>query len=419
MLDIDENSRKSVILIVSYLFPFGQMQDSFFEDEITWLKEHADLKIIPVARRKYRSEHSRLSRFQKEVIDFGDSREFNPKQLRWLVGSSWHLLRALVYEYKLAFVEKRSAKTFSKIFREGVKAWVWSISQIPPAPTQRSDVIYSLWAGTPGLCAFLLSKHYKSGLVIRYHGQDLYEDSRGFVPFNRYVSQSSNVTNVFLGNTAMEYFQSEVNPSIAQSVVVPLSVTNLVQAKWKGNTSKLKVLTVSNDARLKRTGLIHQCLTHLSETENLRIEWEHAGKLRADTIETLKANSKNFRFNYLGEIEQAKLREYMANSDFSFLLSLSESEGMPYSITQSLSLGIPVVSTKVGAIEDIAAIDETLLLPVNVTPESFRKLFRSLPEVFWQNNYRRQIRKDARIQFSSTNAGNQILKTLREAQVYN
>ena len=417
MFDMDENSRKSAILVVSYLFPFGQMQDSFFEDEITWLKEHANLTIIPVARRKYRRQHSRFSRFEKEVIDFGHPRVLGPMQLRWHVGSGWHLLKALFYEYKSAFAEKRTTQTFSKISKEGAKAWVWSISQMPPPLSQRPQVIYSLWAGTPGLCAFLLSKHYKSGLVIRYHGQDLYEDSRGFVPFNRYISQSGDVTNVFLGNTAMEYFQSEVSPSIVKSVVAPLSVTNLGQAKWKGDTSKLKVLTVSNDAPLKRTGLIHQCLKHLSETENLRIDWEHAGKLRADTIETLTANSKNFRFNYLGEMEQAKLREYMANSDFSLLLSLSESEGMPYSITQSLCLGIPVVSTKVGAIEDIAAIDETLLLPVKVTPESFRELFVGLPEVFWQHNYRRQIRKDAKFQFSSTSAGNQILKTLLRAQV--
>lgn len=416
MSDIDEKVRSSVILIVSYLFPFGQMQDSFFEDEITWLKRHANLKIIPVARKKYRSRHSRYKSFEKEVITFGNAGESNLKKLRWLVGSSWHLLKALFYEYKLAFIEKRAIQIFAKISREGLKAWVWSISQVSPGTIQRPRVIYSLWAGTPGLCALLLSHHFRCGLVIRYHGQDLYEDSRGFVPFNRYVSQRRNVTNVFLGKSAMQYFQNEVSPSVANGVVVPLSVQNLIQAKWGGDPSSLRVLTISNDVLLKRIDLIHQCLIRLAESENISIEWEHAGKLRADTTQILKNNSNNLRFKFLGEMEQSKLRTYMATSDFSFLLSLSESEGMPYSMTQSLSLGIPVISTKVGAIQDIAAIDDSFLLPVGVTPERFRNLFLSLPEFFWQKTYRKEIRRDARLQFSSANAANQILKTLHEAQ---
>lgn len=401
------------VLVVSYLFPFGQMQDSFFEDELLWLRERISLRIIPVARKKHHRRFARYQRFSSEVasVDIGQTRII--WDLRWITLSISIILRALHFELREALVRRESLRNIARVFREGAKVWAWSLSSRSLSSLRTPTAVYSLWAGTPGICAYIMARYFNTGLVMRYHGQDLYEDRNGFIPFNRYISQRDSVSNVFLGISAREYFHTNVSNLDTRSEVIPLSISIIEKVSARPESATVRFLTVSNDVPLKRLDLAHACLTRLSKER--KIEWEHVGLLRSETKQLLEKTSRNLSFKFLGEMEQSELRKQMLTGGYACLLSFSDSEGMPYSLTQALYLGIPVISTSVGAVQDIAALSAPFLLPRAPKPETFVTHFNGVHSLMLEDGFRQGISERATAQFSPIGPANKILSTLIEA----
>lgn len=63
--------------------------------------------------------------------------------------------------------------------------------------------------------------------------------------------------------------------------------------------------------------------------------------------------------------------KYYATHEIDWFMLLSTSEGLPVSILEAMSFGVPVIATDVGGVSE-AVDDETgLLLPVDVEKEEF------------------------------------------------
>lgn len=64
-------------------------------------------------------------------------------------------------------------------------------------------------------------------------------------------------------------------------------------------------------------------------------------------------STHNIKINFYGEIENNRLMEEYKKNCFDVFLNVSESEGIPVSIMEALSFGIPVIATDVGANQEI------------------------------------------------------------------
>ncbi len=101
--------------------------------------------------------------------------------------------------------------------------------------------------------------------------------------------------------------------------------------------------------------MIAQSLYKISE--NIEIEWVHYGdgennsKVKLETeIENLPSNIKVYLPGY---IDSSALMEIYKNQDFDIFVNVSTSEGIPVSIMEATSFGIPIIATDVGGTSEI------------------------------------------------------------------
>src|SRR5690606_33025349 len=61
----------------------------------------------------------------------------------------------------------------------------------------------------------------------------------------------------------------------------------------------------------------------------------------------------NLEFSYKGQLSSADVREFLARNWVDIFINLSSSEGMPVSMMEAMSFGIPVVATRVGGVPEL------------------------------------------------------------------
>ena len=89
--------------------------------------------------------------------------------------------------------------------------------------------------------------------------------------------------------------------------------------------------------------------------KNLNLEWIHFGdgELRKDLEELAKNKLANVNYNFTGNISNEKILNFYSENYVDLFLNVSSSEGIPVSIMESLSAGIPVIATNVGGNNEI------------------------------------------------------------------
>jgi glycosyltransferase involved in cell wall biosynthesis len=75
-----------------------------------------------------------------------------------------------------------------------------------------------------------------------------------------------------------------------------------------------------------------------------------AGEIKSDMKDAFDSRPKNV--NYLGALDNALLIKEMAKADF-FLFPTVHPEGFPNSIVEAMAIGLPIISTNIGAISEM------------------------------------------------------------------
>jgi glycosyltransferase involved in cell wall biosynthesis len=73
----------------------------------------------------------------------------------------------------------------------------------------------------------------------------------------------------------------------------------------------------------------------------------------------------------MGQCKNEEILRFYENNHVDLFISLSESEGLPVSMMEAQSYGIPILASNVGGISEIVQNEKTgILLPVNIKPEN-------------------------------------------------
>ena len=70
-------------------------------------------------------------------------------------------------------------------------------------------------------------------------------------------------------------------------------------------------------------------------------------------------------------VDNEKILEFYENNHIDCLISVSTTEGIPVSMMEAISFGIPLLSTDVGGCKEIVTNQTGLLLPQNYSQEEF------------------------------------------------
>lgn len=115
----------------------------------------------------------------------------------------------------------------------------------------------------------------------------------------------------------------------------------------------LKIVFVGRISKPKRPDLAIEAVSLLNEKDRQRISLDIIGA--GNGLEKLKTFKNNIlptgSVNFLGSCAREKTLEVLKAADL--LLLISDWEGFPYSILEAMSLGVPVLASRVGGISEV------------------------------------------------------------------
>lgn len=237
------------------------------------------------------------------------------------------------------------------------------------------DTVYCYWSDAQAYAAILLKKN---GLVknvfARAHGYDLYEDRRpySYMPLKRqFIKQFDCI--LAISNQGKEYLSTTYGANSKNIFVSRLGVpVNEFYTKHTA-ANKLNILSTSFCVPIKRIDKIIDALALCkSKVEDIDIYWTHIGG--GPLFETLSAlakeklAAKGVRFNFTGMMKNTEVKKYFELNEVDLFVNASESEGVPVSIMEAMSYGVPTIAPNVGGISEIVSNRDGCLM--SVVPDS-------------------------------------------------
>ena len=213
--------------------------------------------------------------------------------------------------------------------------------------------LYSYWCDDSALGLAMIQNKYPSVKSFsRIHGWDVYFEVNdiNYLAFRHYITDS--LKTIFsISNKGKQYCNDVWKIKNTDKIIVSrlgVSVqTPLILSQ------ELLLVSCSNLIPLKRVNLIIQALSNIID---LNIKWVHFGDGKERENLELLANTilnTNITWEFKGWMPNDEIMKwYKANSP-SLFINVSSSEGIPVSIMEAISFGIPIIATNVGGTSEI------------------------------------------------------------------
>lgn len=248
-----------------------------------------------------------------------------------------------------------------------------------------SVILYSYWFYIPARIAVELKYYFKNRgievtLVSRAHRFDIYENmERRPLPQRKLLLNEFN--KVFACSKDGADYIREKYPEFSEKVNVGLLGTYDHGVGSYCNPSNFMVVSCSRVTDIKRVHLIAEAI-HLLQTKGMDVGWTHIGDgPEMEKVAKVVDEKKIKSVNLLGAIKNTQVYDFYSKNMCSAFVNVSTSEGLPVSIMEVISFGIPVIATDVGGTREIVVDGFTgTLLPANpsvdVIANEIEKIYR-------------------------------------------
>ncbi len=269
-------------------------------------------------------------------------------------------------------------------------------------------VIYSYWFFVPAYVGLKIKEYFtangiNSVLVSRAHGYDVYENinSLGYLPCRRYLL--SGVDRLLVCSQYGRDFIAEKYPGFSDKIFTSrLGTADCGEGTWDG---VFRIVTCSRVVPLKRLDRLVDALAVLEGKQlPVKTEWTHigGGKLLDELKEYAGKKLSRTSVVFTGSLTNQEVYNYYRSHPFSVFVNVSSSEGLPVSVMEAISFGIPALTTNVGGTGEVVInevsgklidkdftdeqLAEELSAFATLSPENYGRLRESARE-FWKSNY--------------------------------
>jgi glycosyltransferase involved in cell wall biosynthesis len=225
------------------------------------------------------------------------------------------------------------------------------------------DIAYCYWNETLSYAAILAKTRGKVRKVVsRAHGADLYEMRREheYMPLKRQFIQGYDQIFV-LSQEAKAYLQDVYGASPGHVQVSPLGVPLPRSLSPPSPSGYLHIISVSFCVGVKRLDRIIEALdVFATQHREVAISWTHIGagplfeQIKA-LAETRLVGHNNLTFRFAGDLPNKAIKDYYLETPVDVLVNTSESEGMPVSIMEAMSAGVPAIAPDVGGMSSLVS----------------------------------------------------------------
>lgn len=229
-------------------------------------------------------------------------------------------------------------------------------------------IVYSYWCDEGALAAAMLQKekiNFKS--CSRVHGWDLYfhVHSVPYLPFRKFIQ--SHITAIYpISEKGISEIKNTWKVDTHNVHLARLGVEGIPHTGNK-RSNKTVVVSCSNVIPLKRIDLLAKTILSF----NTPISWIHFGdgpELQNIQKWVQDHMKENHNIQFKGKMNNHEILQFYADKEITVFVNVSSSEGIPVSIMEAMSFGIPVVATNVGGTSEIVNNENGVLLSENPTP---------------------------------------------------
>jgi glycosyltransferase involved in cell wall biosynthesis len=323
-------------------------REEFFEKELPFLcAEFEKVIVIPLYEDNY---HLLYSNPKLEIMQFNAFAPCNRMKILFLNLPA--IISVFLFEYRKthnrAFYLKNSRQLFNTLILRVAAAG--SLEKVLKKDLSQS-VFYTYWFNQwTFILSLLKKKHPMLKLATRAHGSDYKEEQTGTtLPF-RYF-QLKMVNCIFpVSEYAKIYLHEKFNCDPRKIIVSRLGIENL-RTSAPVDSDKLIILSCSSLIPLKRVHLIPQVLRNIKTS----IHWVHFGS--GPEMENIKLQCNglpgNISTDLKGFVPNPQFLSFLSEHPVSFFLNVSEFEGIPVTLMEAISFGVPVIGTNVGGVSEI------------------------------------------------------------------
>lgn len=274
-------------------------------------------------------------------------------------------------------------------------------------------IYYTFWFNDWATVLSIFKRNKEiSGFYSRVHGADLFEER---VPGIKRLAfrwfQLKEVTKVFSVSQKGTNYLIQKYPAFSKKIQTSYLGTEDYFNPVVGESSKFTIITCAKIRNIKRIHLIPEILMHI----NFPLKWIHIGGENKNdpTLRVLNENlnklktKDNIEVSFYGNISNKEIFDVYNKNYINLFISVSETEGLPVSMMEAISFGIPILATDVGGCAEIVTPKTGFLVPVNFKNEElasiianeysksrFDKQARSIIRQFWGENFSAQKNMD-------------------------
>lgn len=253
------------------------------------------------------------------------------------------------------------------------------IHRVMRAEGLRSDVVlYSYWLSSSALAlTFVSSKRLRITAVSRAHGGDVYEyrNLNNYLPLRR--SLIHRLDRVFaISDDAAAHLRRQGHAADSHKIQVARLGTPPAGSAPSKPGKRLTLVSCAFIVPVKR---LHLLVDALQQIDQLDIHWIHIGdgplaeSISARAKERLGAKS-NIIYQFTGPRTNAELMQFYRETYVDVFVNTSSAEGIPVTIMEAQSFGIPVVAPRVGGIPEIVSEKTGRLFEVDASPLTIAQL---------------------------------------------
>ena len=267
-------------------------------------------------------------------------------------------------------------------------------------------VLYTLWFDEWATNLSILKKRNKiKNYMSLAHGFDIYEER---TPDTKKIAfrwfQLKYVNRVYSVSKIGEDYLKNRYPQYADKIKTAYLQTNY-KGRNKLSAGTNTILTCANFHLVKRLNLIPEILKHI----NIEITWILIGQMNNDDenvrkflneVEVVCKNYPLVQIKIMGELSNEDVFDFYLKNSVNVLLSVSQSEGLPVSMMEAISFGVPIIGTNVGGCSEIINDSTGILIDKDINPKEVSEIimrffssnknteeFRNGVFNFWKENF--------------------------------
>jgi glycosyltransferase involved in cell wall biosynthesis len=361
-------NRRLLLVTNDYPYPSGEQ---FLELEIDVLRRHySSIHVLPVNHaHRHISLKPRPVPPEVRVVTFGS---ISARRALWSCAprSSWILTQTLKATWHAGIRRPVPwVSTLATVIRRCDVAQRIVQSELLAS----SHAVYAYWANTT---AYLLAQLraiagpelHRQPFVARAHGYDLWAERSGLahLPFQGAVLKACDLI-CPCSNMGAHYLR-ERYPAHAHKIRrVYLGVAPQPWIAASSSDGVLRLLTCSQIVPVKRLHLLANAIALLRRP----VQWTHIGDgpdgpALQQRCAQLPARIK---IDFLGHIPNAAILAFYRQHPVDLFANISSSEGVPVSIMEAMSFGVPILATSVGGVAELVRPEAGQLVPADFLPD--------------------------------------------------